>query len=589
MKLIGSIVNERMALVGFMVEASEGALGGIRTDRAVKIPMSTQQIIKMNLNNSQVYVKDGKIIEKDGFKINELPMYMHTNDGNIIEVSNEIALLSRVVHENKLVGFRVALADREAYFRYEDVIKLSRWFKPFNFIVRYTDNGAYIAGKPGVLRLEDLPKEELVKNQKKEGKKAKGSVVTTVKKREVSDIQPVEDLVGLYKLIKSHEGIVVRLPNEEYKAIKKADRKVGEEFIELKVGEIGEPKIDFGEKNLNANTLFKKVGTVVVPLPNGGTFPVYSYVWSRKSIFVNGENHMKHFAVGVNASGAEQVRKELGNNLVVKEIADEHVLKPIRQLVGDPTLVLFEVDTSKLSIINKDKAAKYLLKNSDIYNLTLTLNRMKVYRKFLKGLLSDIEKQAKEKGIDLFEGRKLFGLFEGLSEQYLNAIKEAGIDIYTGAYKKTVKTEEKGESDEENEDGVKLIEIEYAISGMSSLQKISYNNLVKALVSGEDIKELGDIMDLIKKTYAAVRGSNDLKGTYQHLEGYLDKVEDGILNTKKKLYVHKLAMYYNYGTIHAHDREYWEEQKVTKAGNVVYACKEPGCDSLYVKVSGIKM
>ena len=124
---------------------------------------------------------------------------------------------------------------------------------------------------------------------------------------------------------------------------------------------------------------------------------------------------------------------------------------------------------------------------------------------------------------------------------------------------------------------------------MSSLQKISYNNLVKALVNGEDIKELGDVMDLIKKTYAAVRGSNDLKGTYQHIEGYLDKVEDGILNTKKKLYVHKLAMYYNYGALHAHDREYWEEQKVTKAGNVVYACKEPGCDGLYVKVSGIKM
>ena len=107
MKLVGSIVNERMALVGFMVEANESVLGGIRTDRAVKIPMSTQQIIKMNLNNSQVYVKDGKIIEKDGFKINELPMYVHTNDGNIIEVSNEIALLSRVVHENKLAGFRV--------------------------------------------------------------------------------------------------------------------------------------------------------------------------------------------------------------------------------------------------------------------------------------------------------------------------------------------------------------------------------------------------------------------------------------------------------------------------------------------------
>ena len=259
---------------------------------------------------------------------------------------------------------------------------------------------------------------------------------------------------------------------------------------------------------------------------------------------MNGENHMKRFAVGVNARGAEQVRRELGSSLVIREITDEHVLKPIRQLVGDPTLVLFEVDTRSL-IINKDKAAKHLLKNSDIYNLTLMLNRMKVYRKFLKGLLSDIEKQAKENGIDVFEGRKLFGLFEGLSEQYLNAIKEAGIDIYTGAYKKTVKTEEKGKSNEKNEDGVKLIEVEYAISGMSSLQKISYNNLVKVLVNGEDIKGLGDVMDLIKKTYAAVIGSNDLKGTYKYLEGYLNKVDDSILNTKKKLYVHKLAMYYN--------------------------------------------
>ena len=35
---------------------------------------------------------------------------------------------------------------------------------------------------------------------------------------------------------------------------------------------------------------------------------------------------MKHFAVGVNARGAEQVRKELGSNLVVREITDEYVL-----------------------------------------------------------------------------------------------------------------------------------------------------------------------------------------------------------------------------------------------------------------------
>ena len=109
------------------------------------------------------------------------------------------------------------------------------------------------------------------------------------------------------------------------------------------------------------------------------------------------------------------------------------------------------------------------------------------------------------------------------------------------------------------------------------------------MVNGEDIKGLGDVMDLIKKTYAAVIGSDDLKGTYKYLEGYLGKVDGGILNTKKKLYVHKLAMYYNYGALHAHDREYWEEQKVTKAGKVVYACKEPGCEDLYVKVSGIKM
>lgn len=587
-KLVKSIINSKLNLAGFVVEVDDkNPFLNLNSSKNVAV-VTARDLIARGFVNDQVDCSEGVIKEKGSFKINELPMLLYSEEKGypeLVEVENKIKLLARIIVNNRLAGFRVGLLGKELVLKYSDVIKLSMWFKPENFVVRYMGDKSYIAGKQGVTRLEDLPAEYFV-NEGKQLKRVHGSAHGKAKVEVKPLTPPTKDLATLYNILREYGGVVLKLPDEEYKTIKKSTVKYGEEFTPLKVGEIGDPKIDFGEKNLNANTLFKKVGTVTVSIEGGESFPVYTYVWSRKSIFVNGQNYMPYFAIGIVSDGAARIRSEFGAELITREITDRKAIEPIKQLTGNPNLVFFEVDTSKLYIISKERSDKYIMTNQDILKYTETLTLSKVYRKYYNGLIKEIVEEAKKAGVNLDEGRPIFKLFEGMPKEYLEAIRNAGIDIYTGAYVKTVKVEPSEEAKTEDEETRKVVEIEYAIRGLHNITRLTYKDL-KAIANGKEPPP--GLSDKFVTMIRSIENISNLREKYELAISGRNKLEDIIVKCKRKLYLHKLAMYYaGDGRIHTHDREYWLEVP-GRGKSATFNCLDTGCENLYVKVSGVLM
>src|SRR5690606_7331718 len=162
------------------------------------------------------------------------------------------------------------------------------------------------AGKPGVMKLEDLPEEILGQNVQTPKRRRVGTGGQSKDIMQYTQIQNEKDLLTLYSIIRKYDGLVVRLPDEQYKAATKMDRKVASGLNELKDGEIAFPYISFGEKKLNANTTFRKPGVINLWNNNGEMMTVHCFVHSTKSIFLNGENYMKRFAVGLLPEGVEE-------------------------------------------------------------------------------------------------------------------------------------------------------------------------------------------------------------------------------------------------------------------------------------------
>ena len=152
-----------------------------------------------------------------------------------------------------------------------------------------------MVGKAGT-SLESLPAVELA-GDKKTSKKAKTSTA-----RDKSDVQGVEiskdfDILQLYDIINEANGIIIKLPSEDYKKSKPAEKKTSSEFISLGVGEIASPKPLYTEKSLNVNSNFKKVGKVDINM-KGQPIPVYTYTVTSKHLFFNGRTLFSSYVIG---------------------------------------------------------------------------------------------------------------------------------------------------------------------------------------------------------------------------------------------------------------------------------------------------
>lgn len=586
MKIIKTILDTKNNLVGFWMEGKETEFGGFLNETVQKA-IHKNEIIAKKFRNNQIAVIDNKIVEQGKFRLNEVPMSRF--DGiNFYDIDNGITLVSRIVHDGKLIGFRVRTDGYEGKYKYDDVLRLAKWFRPTNFVLRTIKAKVYIAGKPGVMKLEDLPEEILGQNVQTPKRRRVGTGGQSKDIMQYTQIQNEKDLLTLYSIIRKYDGLVVRLPDEQYKAATKMDRKVASGFNELKYGEIAFPYISFGEKKLNANTTFRKPGVINLWNNNGEMMTVHCFVHSTKSIFLNGENYMKRFAVGLLPEGVEEFRREFETALVIKPVANKDLCEAINNLTGHSSryggteLVYFEVDTSKLSIIPPAKAKDYILSNKEIKETVYQMMHAKAHNKYLKAVKNDIIDKAGADGINIID-TEVYRLYKKYSPEELKILHEAGIDIFTGEYKKTEDIQGQAESsdikvkDEEDTS----ISIEYALRGATTAIKKITVDMVENKEAHPYINEyLLMIADELSKI-------TDLKSKYKAVNNYMKEMNKVLNECKKKLWLHKLGMYYTQdGRIHQHNKDMWVQNVKTRSKGARFDCVEPGCEDLQVTITG---
>lgn len=540
MKLLKSLIGVDGGLVGFIVEAKEREINkeSNSTNKVIQ-PLPLQTIIQLRPRSSQFSVNNGAMLCKQNFKINSLPMAVIDNNNNITDISNEITLVSRILVDGKIKGFRVKLPNgNQTPFKYQEVISLTNWYKPTNFTVRNKDGKLYIAGLKGQ-SLTNLPEEEMT-NDKTTGKKARTSS-KAVDKKEVEGRPVIKntDILSLFDLVRGCNGVIIKLKEDKYTHTTELSQKTDSAFHYLNNGEVGSAKLDFGETKLNATVNFKKPG--YVQLSSMPTV-LYSFTWSKKSIFVNGANNMSKFGIGVTSEVADTIKQVYGEELIAKKLDDIDVLKTLT-LRND--LEYFEISADKLELMTPEHAQTFINSNinAEIINTAKGIYNCKMQQKIGKQFKENLEAILGEQTVLQIHkaNSKLFGLYNGLDGDTLKELKELGINVFTGAFdkKQEMTTEEKENVNKAptiiQEDNirtleisitaptVKLAEIENTINGTKPIKKVT-----------EEIIKIYNYLQSL--TYEQNEAS------YQKLLSHLENIQSTLEGLKKHMWCYKMAL-----------------------------------------------
>lgn len=586
MKIVGTIVDRSFNLMGVTVSGTGKELGGFGNEQMER-QYSIQELLKMGFKNSQVEVSGAVVVEKAGFHFRDMPMMMY-DGANFNKVENEINIRKRVLVNGELKGFEIEWGNtgNTSKYVYADILKLTKWCKPGNFVLRENESKIFIAGKPGVMRLSELPEEEIA-SKTETGKRKRTSGGGRVKEQVVDKVLSAGgNLLDLYNIIKSCDGLIIKLPDEVYKSTGEAKEKVASGFVALGIGEIGNPSIDFGEKKLNANTTFKKVGNVTVTV-NGMPMPMYTFTWSTKSLFVDGKNYVKRFGIGVDVETANTIVNTFGKELITRKITDSRTVDPIMSLTGKKDFVFFEVDSSKLEIMSASDAPKHMMNNKETFETVEKLCRTKAYLKVLKDGLkktSEMSTATKTK-----TNKPLFGMFAGMNDVYLNAITEAGIDVFTGAYIKRDKVEaaETESGSGSTSESVAAIEIEYDMEG-NNIKDLNYLAVVSFIneISGQPKMCDTAMVEMVRKLEAI--SNPQLKA--DAFEKSIESLDKTAWTLKKKIWLSKVAMYtLGEGNLEVSGKTAWFEKASRSKKFRVYECKEHDCEGLLMKLTNINI
>ena len=595
LKLTKTIVNGNKQLIGFVVSGKERDLGGF-SDNIVERGYPVDHLLKTKFANSQIAVvtKGGKsmIVERGNFKINSLPMVVFTNSGNpdteYVPVDNSINLIQRFVQNNENIGFRVKFGDgSEDNLKYANVIMICKWFKPGNFSIRTSAKGnVYISGKKDGITLDELPMVTIGEEPEKTPKRMKSAA----KENKVGFSGSLEtgfDILDIYELIRSCNGAIIKLPSENYVAHSDGATKEAEEFTSLGIGEVASPKLNFNATKLNVNATFKKVGVVSVPL-GGVPQNITTYVNRNKSIFMNGDNYIKKFGIAVPSEKEEELLKSLGKSLALEKITDTTVTAPLSQVIDAKSLVFYKVDSSKIDLISEKKRKASILSAKKIAELCKKQYELKLISKYLGpkgGVMKELKEVLNDSEVSEAKNRSLFGLFSMMNEKALQAITEAGIDVYTGAYTKVGKqmVPSKDASGEKTE----TIEITYILDGMD-FNKITGSAIKAAALVNNTSKVPEEVINIVNTIENIGNPSDKYKKAYELYK----KTEAALELINEKFWKHNASMLLtgNKSRIHSHDSKKWELNTSTRVKTAqVYNYIGGDVIGLTVKFTGVSI
>lgn len=534
MKLTHTIVDTRLNLVGFIAEGKPSEFG--RTgDETIQDIVYTDNLLKTSFRNRQIAVVNGKLTPQNKFKYYNLPMVMIQSDKSLLEVDNTITLTRKVLSGNEKVGYECTLGGVTKLFTINSILVLSDWFRPTNFIPRTQNNGnMHLAGKN--CSLDDLPALYI---ESKADKKEKN----TSHKKEVQE----NSLLDLYNILENNDGLIIKLPEDNYTRTTQSSTITGKDFISLGVGDIGSPSIEFSSKYLNANTKFKCLGTVTGNV-SGVNTTLQTFTWKQRSVFYNGENHMKRLGIAVNQNGLDLLLDTFGENIDIKTLEDTRLINSVSALTGIKDHRFFEVDVSKLVVMTKAEAQKRRLTDDHIYTLLIKLTKYKMWQKILNGYIKHMKESHPE--LNYNYGKEVYRQFRGMTQQALRDINGLGVDVFTGAYTKSESIPYTGKDSTDTK-----IEVEYVLKG-SNISKITYESALENIGNAEGLYVLvsKDVDDIIQM--------ETQEGVNKAL-GFISTLKKDIKTIEYKLFLHRMSMFVLGGNraIQLKDKSKWREVK----------------------------
>lgn len=579
-EVVGTIVNERNMLVGLVIEGKPSDFGEIGGNEDVKKALSLDMAKRLLHNCKNFKIEAGRIIQKGKKRLSDLPMY---NNG--VVVSNGMYLLSRITADDKIVGFDVKLDTNDApmRYRYQDVVTLSGWYRPQNFVVKFLEDGkAFISGKPGVMKLEDLPEVKTIQQSRRAAASKERAVnnpainrregvVNT--KRMGNILENYLDLFTIMDGIRKADGIIIYLPDNSYNNTLDSNTVVGKDFYDLGIGLIGNPYPEHSADKMKVNITFKKPG--LVALDNG--MRAYTFTYSSRTIIKNGENNIKSLGVAVPVDKAAELIdyfSRRGGEMHISEITDAKFIRDIEGVSGRRDMKYFKLDLSNIDVMSTKRAKESILSHSEVRDLTKKL----IYNQMLaKGL-----KEAIKKYSNGAVHKDIHPMYKQFSAEMLEMLVAKGIDVYSGSY--TVREESSngyssGSDSTDTPISVGFSIKGYSISGPTAADLVAGNDkAMKNVVYKDILAKDGKFVDMVSGPGGIERG---LKA--------LDNIDAESSLIKRKLWMHKAAMLHttDYKTIYKDCASDWVEVPSRAASAKKFECK--ACDGLVMSVAGVNV
>lgn len=571
MKLTKVIIDENGLLNGFSVYGTEREFGG-NMPSFIELNIPLAQLRNIGVNNNQVVINKSQIIERGNFKISELPA-MCIIGGKLVPVNNTIEITKRYLSGDgkHILGFEVKLFNvTTKVVKYNDAAIMCRWLKPVNFILKIRNNLPVFMGRPGGVKMEELPVEYVGT------KKAKASEAE-VKPTKI-DATGNNDILEFIELVDKYNGKLLMPSGTVYNSANiSANASHNKEysdggFVAVKVGELANPKLEFNPVTLNVNATFKRAGYVSVKGVN-----VPCYVTSKKTMFRAGIKNFKSFNAVLPAKSVGAAR---GTSSVPFEIVAGDEGKAISNafyaigVVNEP-VVRIETSASSISVMNDARVRSSILSEAKLVELLGTLFTSKIVAKALNTKTGILKEAIKELGRDRVaesQNRTVFDAYSSFSPEMLDEVRGAGIDIYSGVFFGGTSSDDKKDegSDKTAEKSLaKTIEIEYnlIVNGtVLDVNKFRVNDIYK------DLQNIDKFCGVPQYEHALtiIASAFDDHTPNQMLEaasGYVKKAQANIDNINAILWQHNMAMTImgNTEKVHVHNSADWIDDETSKS------------------------
>ena len=578
-KIKKSIINSQHSLIGFVISGTEKELGGIG-NQIVERSISIDEILHSRFSNRQMSVVNSKMVTKDKFKINQLPMLIF-NGNDYFDYNNTISLIGRFVQDNENIGFRVKFADgTEDNLKYDAVLMICKWFNPENFSIRTSSKGrSYICAKQGYGSIDELP--ATVIGEKSTAKRTKSAAKDKINCT-TGTLDNGIDIIDIYNFIDSCHGSVIKLPYESYTAASETVSTNGD-FISAGIGEVASAKPIFSNNKLNVNAGFKKVGNVKITV-NGIETLVPAFTFRTKSIFLNGENYMKKFGIALPKEDEAKFVKTLSSSLALSKIEDTATTAPISSILGNNNLVFYKVDTSKIDLISPSKREKSIKSNSELIRMCTLMYELKLISKATGpkgGIMKELKEALGASFVAEATGKKVFSAYAMYTKEGLDILESYGVDIYSGAY--TAPSSESKANKNYSEDST--ICIEYMLDGYD-YNKITGTKVVDFVVAGDKTA----VPPSVFKIVLSLLSITDFSKRYSEANRIYKETEIKIAELNKIFWMHNASMFINgnKSRVHTHDADKWVANTNTRVKKaLVFNCKESGCENLSVKLTNV--